>query len=48
MDERAPHDEFDRASSILLRLWNAIDRSTSTLVTAPADDLPPLSLPDDD
>ena len=45
IDERAPHDELDRAWSILLRLWNAIDRST--LITPPASDLPALSLPDD-
>ena len=45
IDERAPLDELDRAWSILLRLWNAIDRST--LITPPASDLPALSLPDD-
>ena len=44
IDERAPRDELDRAWAVLLRLRNAIDRST--LVTAPAADLPPLSLPD--
>ena len=45
IDEQASHDELDRAWSILLRLWNAIDRSN--LITPPTSDLPALSLPDD-
>jgi hypothetical protein len=28
IDERAPFDELDRAWAVLLRLWNAVDRST--------------------
>ena len=28
IDERAPLDELDRAWAVLLRLWNAVDRST--------------------
>jgi hypothetical protein len=27
IDERAPLDELDRAWAVLLRLWNAVDRS---------------------
>jgi hypothetical protein len=27
IDERVPLDELDRAWAVLLRLWNAIDRS---------------------
>ena len=27
IDERAPPDELDRAWAVLLRLWNAVDRS---------------------
>ena len=34
IDERAPLDELDRAWAVLLRLWNAVDRST--LQSAPA------------
>jgi hypothetical protein len=29
IDERAPLDELDRAWAVLLRLWNAVDRSTA-------------------
>ena len=28
IDEQRPHDELDRAWSVLLRLWDAVDRST--------------------
>lgn len=28
IDERAPLDELDRTWAVLLRLWNAVDRST--------------------
>jgi hypothetical protein len=29
IDERIPHDELDRAWSVLLRLWDAVDNSTA-------------------
>jgi hypothetical protein len=37
VDERAPLDELDRAWAVLLRLWNAVDRSTPQ--AAPAREL---------
>ena len=36
IDERAPHDQLDRAWAVLLRLWYAVDRSTPQ--PAPADE----------
>jgi hypothetical protein len=36
IDERAPHDELERAWAVLLRLWYAVDRSTPQ--PAPADE----------
>jgi hypothetical protein len=35
IDERIPHDELDRAWSVLLRLWDAVDHLTA--LAAPAD-----------
>ena len=35
IDERAPLDELDRAWAVLLRLWNAVDRSTPQPASAP-------------
>jgi hypothetical protein len=35
IDERAPLDELDRTWAVLLRLWNAVDRST--LQSAPGE-----------
>jgi len=34
IDERHPHDELDRAWSVLLRLWDAVDHPTA--LAAPA------------
>jgi hypothetical protein len=36
IDEQAPLDELDRAWAVLLRLWNAVDRSNPQ--TTPAGD----------
>ena len=36
IDERAPLDELDRAWAVLLRLWNAVERSAPP--SAPAGD----------